>query len=126
MFAALIPFASFLFEEKVYVVEWWPRGLLAWIFLGLLAGWLAGKLSRGRGYGCIADIVLGLLGSVIGGWVFTKLGIFGGGFFFSLAAHARRGDPGCHCSPADRWLEKLAESRSASDGAPVCFRRCYW
>lgn len=86
MFGALIPFASFLFEEKVYVVEWWPRGLLAWIFLGLLAGWLAGKLSRGRGYGCIADIVLGLLGSVIGGWVFTKLGIFGGGFFFSLAA----------------------------------------
>jgi uncharacterized membrane protein YeaQ/YmgE (transglycosylase-associated protein family) len=86
MFAALIPFASFLFEEKVYVVEWWPRGLLAWIFLGLLAGWLAGKLSRGRGYGCIADIVLGLLGSVIGGWVFTKLGIFGGGFIFSLAA----------------------------------------
>ena len=86
MFAALVPFASFLFEEKVYVVEWWPRGLLAWIFLGLLAGWLAGKLSRGRGYGCIADIVLGLLGSVIGGWVFTKLGIFGGGFLFSLAA----------------------------------------
>jgi uncharacterized membrane protein YeaQ/YmgE (transglycosylase-associated protein family) len=86
MFAALIPFASLLFEEKVYVVEWWPRGLLAWIFLGLLAGWLAGKLSRGRGYGCIADIVLGLLGSVIGGWVFTKLGIFGGGFLFSLAA----------------------------------------
>lgn len=76
----------FLLQERVVVVEWWPRGILAWIVLGLLAGWLAGKLSRGRGYGCIADVLLGLLGSVIGGWVCTKLGIFGGGFLFSLAA----------------------------------------
>jgi uncharacterized membrane protein YeaQ/YmgE (transglycosylase-associated protein family) len=43
-------------------------------------------LSRGRGYGCITDIILGLVGSFIGGWVFTKLGIFGGGFIYSLAA----------------------------------------
>jgi len=78
--------ASLLLEQKVLVVEWWPRGLAAWLFLGLVAGWLAGKLSRGRGYGCITDIILGLIGSFIGGWVFTKLGIFGGGFIFSLAA----------------------------------------
>jgi uncharacterized membrane protein YeaQ/YmgE (transglycosylase-associated protein family) len=78
--------ASFWLEQKVLVVEWWPRGLLAWLFLGLVAGWLAGKLSRGRGYGCLTDIILGLIGSFIGGWVFTKLGIFGGGFIFSLAA----------------------------------------
>ena len=73
-------------QERVLIVQWWPRGIIAWLFLGLMAGWLAGKLSRGRGYGCITDIVLGLIGSVIGGWVFTKLGIFGGGFLFSLAA----------------------------------------
>jgi len=78
--------ASFWLEQKVLVVEWWPRVLLAWLFLGLVAGWLAGKLSRGRGYGCLTDIILGLIGSFIGGWVFTKLGIFGGGFIFSLAA----------------------------------------
>ena len=78
--------ASLLLEQKVLVVEWWPRGLVAWLFLGLVAGWLAGKLSRGRGYGCITDIILGLVGSFIGGWVFTKLGIFGGGFIYSLAA----------------------------------------
>ena len=75
-----------LFQDKVVVVEWWPRGIIAWLLLGLIAGWLAGKLSRGRGFGCITDIVLGLIGSVVGGWVFTKLGIFGGGFLFSLAA----------------------------------------
>ena len=80
-------FATFLlFSERVVVIEWWPRGIMAWLFLGLVAGWLAGKLARGRGFGCIGDIVLGLIGSVVGGWVFTKLGIFGGGFWFSLAA----------------------------------------
>jgi len=84
MFAVSV--GSLLLEQKVLVVEWWPRGLLAWLFLGLVAGWLAGKLSRGRGYGCITDIILGLVGSFIGGWVFTKLGIFGGGFIYSLAA----------------------------------------
>jgi len=84
MFAASL--ASLLLEQRVWVVEWWPRGIIAWLFLGLVAGWLAGKLSRGRGYGCITDIILGLIGSFIGGWVFTKLGIFGGGFIYSLAA----------------------------------------
>jgi len=86
MFAAVVNLGLIFLQEKVYVVEWWPRGLIAWLFLGLLAGWLAGKLARGRGYGCLTDVILGLIGSVIGGWVFTKLGIFGGGFLFSLAA----------------------------------------
>jgi len=62
------------------------RGLLSWILIGLIAGWLAGKIARGRGFGCITDIVLGLVGSLLGGWIFTKLGIFGGGFLYSLAA----------------------------------------
>ena len=62
------------------------HSLVGWIVIGLLAGWIAGKISRGRGFGCIADIVLGLIGSYIGGWVFVKLGIFGGGFLYSLAA----------------------------------------
>src|SRR5947208_14065949 len=75
-----------LLQQRTVVIEWWPRRIIAWLFLGLIAGWLAGKLARGRGFGCITDIVLGLIGSFIGGWVFTKLGIFGGGFLFSLAA----------------------------------------
>src|SRR5437879_7231178 len=63
-----------------------PHGFFYWILVGLIAGWLAGKIARGRGFGCIADIVLGIVGSFIGGWVFIKLGIFGGGFWYSLAA----------------------------------------
>jgi uncharacterized membrane protein YeaQ/YmgE (transglycosylase-associated protein family) len=63
------------------------HGLLWWILVGLVAGWLAGKIARGKGFGCIGDVVLGLIGSVIGGWIFTKLGIVrGDSFLFSLAA----------------------------------------
>jgi uncharacterized membrane protein YeaQ/YmgE (transglycosylase-associated protein family) len=63
-----------------------PHGFFYWILIGLIAGWLAGKIARGRGFGCITDIILGIVGSFIGGWVFVKLGIFGGGFWYSLAA----------------------------------------
>ena len=45
------------------------------IIIGLIAGWIAGKLMRGRGYGILADIVLGLIGAIIGNWMFTRLGI---------------------------------------------------
>ena len=54
-------------------------GFLAWIVVGLIAGWLAGQLMKGGGYGMVADIILGLLGGVLGGWIFEKLGISAGG-----------------------------------------------
>ena len=76
---------SMFLDTRVVVVED-RRGLIGWLIIGLLAGWLAGKLARGEGYGCLTDIVLGLIGSVLGGWIFTRLGIFGGGFLYSLAA----------------------------------------
>jgi len=47
----------------------YPGGLLAWLLVGLLAGWLSGVLMRGRGYGILWDIVLGLIGAFIGGLV---------------------------------------------------------
>jgi uncharacterized membrane protein YeaQ/YmgE (transglycosylase-associated protein family) len=43
--------------------------ILAWIVLGLIAGWLAGVIMSGGGYGIIGDIVLGILGAIIGGWL---------------------------------------------------------
>jgi uncharacterized membrane protein YeaQ/YmgE (transglycosylase-associated protein family) len=63
-----------------------PQSVIAWILIGLIAGWLAGTISRGRGFGCLADIVLGMIGSILGGWIFTKLNIPGGGLLFSIAA----------------------------------------
>jgi uncharacterized membrane protein YeaQ/YmgE (transglycosylase-associated protein family) len=43
--------------------------IIAWIVLGLVAGWLAGMIMRGGGYGIIGDIVLGVIGALIGGWI---------------------------------------------------------
>jgi len=77
--------SSVFLDERIYYLEY-RRGIIGWILIGLVAGWLAGKIARGRGFGCIADIVLGLVGSFIGGWVFVKLGVLGGGFWYSLAA----------------------------------------
>ena len=44
-------------------------GILAWIVVGLIAGWLAGIVMRGGGYGLIGDIVVGVIGGVIGGFI---------------------------------------------------------
>jgi uncharacterized membrane protein YeaQ/YmgE (transglycosylase-associated protein family) len=67
-------------------VEISSHGIIGWVVIGLLAGWLAGTLSRGRGFGCITNVILGLIGAVIGGWIFSKLGIEAWGFWGSLAA----------------------------------------
>lgn len=50
------------------------------LIVGLIAGWITGHLMRGEGYGIVIDIVLGLLGAIIGRWIFAALGIvvFGG------------------------------------------------
>ena len=54
-------------------------GIVYWIVVGLVAGWLAGQVMKGGGYGVVVDILLGLVGGVIGGWVFGLLGIGAGG-----------------------------------------------
>jgi uncharacterized membrane protein YeaQ/YmgE (transglycosylase-associated protein family) len=53
-------------------------GFLAWIVVGLIAGWLAGQVMKGGGYGTVADIILGVVGGLLGGWIFGKLGISAG------------------------------------------------
>lgn len=44
-------------------------GLLAWIIVGLIAGWLAGLVMKGGGYGVLGDIILGIVGAIIGGFL---------------------------------------------------------
>ena len=46
-----------------------PGGILAWIVVGIIAGWLTGMVMKGGGYGIIGDLVIGLLGALIGGFV---------------------------------------------------------
>ncbi len=45
------------------------------ILIGILAGFLAGKLMRGKGFGVLVDLLLGIVGSFVGSWIFGKLGI---------------------------------------------------
>jgi len=60
--------------------------ILGWIVIGTIAGWLTGKIMRGAGYGILVDLILGLVGAVIGGWIFGLLGISAYGLLASLAA----------------------------------------
>ena len=59
-------------------------GLLWWCIVGLIAGFLAGKVMRGGGFGVLMDIVVGIVGAVIGGWLFGMLGVGGGGLIGSI------------------------------------------
>ena len=60
------------------------HGIIWWIIVGLIAGWAAGKIMKGSGYGVIADIVLGILGAITGGWVVGLLGVGGGGLIWRI------------------------------------------
>ncbi len=44
-------------------------GLLTWIIVGVIVGWLAGKVIKGKGFGLIGNIVVGVIGALIGGWL---------------------------------------------------------
>ena len=82
----MLTVAALLLQDRGVVVEFVSHGFIWWMFLGLLAGWIAGHLTRGRGFGCLVNIILGLIGGVVGGWIFSRLGIVTFGFWGSLAA----------------------------------------
>jgi uncharacterized membrane protein YeaQ/YmgE (transglycosylase-associated protein family) len=48
-------------------------GILTWIIVGIIAGWLAGKVTRGGGFGLIGDLIIGVVGALIGGFIATSL-----------------------------------------------------
>ncbi|MBV9282435.1 MAG: GlsB/YeaQ/YmgE family stress response membrane protein [Chloroflexi bacterium] len=53
--------------QTVVLITLSPGGIIAWIIVGLIAGWLAGKVMSGGGYGIIGDVVIGLIGAFLGG-----------------------------------------------------------
>lgn len=59
-------------------------GLLWTLIIGAIAGWLAGTLVKGRGFGLIVDIIVGIVGAFIGGWVFGLLGLSAWGLLGQL------------------------------------------
>jgi uncharacterized membrane protein YeaQ/YmgE (transglycosylase-associated protein family) len=61
------------------------RRKLWWIVVGLIAGWLTGKIMKGSGYGVFGDIVLGIVGAVIGGFIMRQIGFAGrGGMIYTI------------------------------------------
>jgi len=62
-----------------------PGSWIAWIIVGLIAGAIAARVVAGRGFGCIADIVVGVAGAIIGGFVLSLFGVSGTfGFWGSI------------------------------------------
>ncbi|RQT76142.1 GlsB/YeaQ/YmgE family stress response membrane protein [Burkholderia cepacia] len=60
------------------------HGLIVWLIIGAVAGWLAGVLVKGGGFGLLIDIVVGIVGAVIGGWLAGLLGIGFSGILGSI------------------------------------------
>lgn len=58
--------------------------LIWWAVVGLVAGWAAGRIMKGGGYGVVMDIVLGIIGAVVGGWLLGVLGVHAGGFIGTI------------------------------------------
>jgi uncharacterized membrane protein YeaQ/YmgE (transglycosylase-associated protein family) len=52
---------------------------LWFLIIGLVAGWLAGVLMKGGGFGMVGDLVVGVVGAILGGWLFGALGLSAGG-----------------------------------------------
>jgi len=58
--------------------------LIWFLLVGLIAGWLAGQVMRGGGYGLVGDMIVGVIGALLGGWLFGKLGIAVGGLIGAI------------------------------------------
>jgi uncharacterized membrane protein YeaQ/YmgE (transglycosylase-associated protein family) len=56
-----------------------PQSIIVWLIVGAIAGWLAGMVVKGGGFGLIGDIIVGIIGAVIAGWLLPRLGILIGG-----------------------------------------------
>lgn len=54
------------------------ENVIIWLIMGAVAGWLAGVIVKGYGFGLGGNILVGILGSVFGGWLFPRLGISAG------------------------------------------------
>lgn len=52
------------------------EGVLIWLVIGAIAGWAAGNIVKGYGFGLVGNIVVGIAGAFVGGWIFGLLGIF--------------------------------------------------
>ncbi len=62
------------------------QNLVLFLLVGLVAGWLAGKIMKGSGFGLVGDLIFGVVGAFVGAWLFGLLGISVGGLVGLLVA----------------------------------------
>ena len=62
------------------------QSLILFLVVGVVAGWLAGRIMKGKGFGLVGDLVVGVIGAFIGVWLFGLLGISAGGILGLLVA----------------------------------------
>jgi uncharacterized membrane protein YeaQ/YmgE (transglycosylase-associated protein family) len=67
------------------------QGLLVILVVGIVAGWLAGKIVRGDGFGLVGDAAIGIVGALIGDWLLHRLGVHFGSGFIGLVINATIG-----------------------------------
>ena len=90
-------------------------GILSWIVVGLIAGWLAGMVMKGGGFGLIVDIIVGVVGALLGGWIATTFLNIGPGCLASICNRSwwRSGGQCCCSSYCVYWdVEETKESSS--------------
>jgi uncharacterized membrane protein YeaQ/YmgE (transglycosylase-associated protein family) len=62
-----------------------PVIIIIWLVIGAIAGWLAGQIVKGGGFGLVGDIVVGIIGAVVAGWLLPRIGLYiGGGFIAEI------------------------------------------
>jgi uncharacterized membrane protein YeaQ/YmgE (transglycosylase-associated protein family) len=62
-----------------------------WLIVGAIAGWLAGLIVKGGGFGLIGNIVIGIIGAIVAGWILPLFGVLIGGGFFAQIINAAIG-----------------------------------
>ena len=64
------------------------EALIIWLVIGAVAGWLAGQIVKGYGFGLVGNIVVGIIGAVIAGWLLPMIGVMIGGGIISAIIDA--------------------------------------
>jgi uncharacterized membrane protein YeaQ/YmgE (transglycosylase-associated protein family) len=65
-----------------------PVTIIVWLVVGAIAGWLAGVIVKGYGFGLIGNIVVGIVGAVIGGWLLPRIGVVIGSGYIAWIINA--------------------------------------
>ena len=65
--------------------------IIIWLVIGAIAGWVAGLIMKGYGFGLVGNIIVGIVGALVGGWLLPRLGIYIGGGIIAAIINAAIG-----------------------------------